>query len=135
MSFCQSWSGSKPFANCFFRIYFFQKKIFQYHYQSVKRFGSRSGLTFCRSAADIISRQQKSPLEKKELKLNSPLFNLILRQQFFSYVGTGLPGLNQYQAKINVSCSRTQHSDAGEAWTRSLSASSQALYHWATVLL
>ena len=28
-------------------------------------------------------------------------------QQFFSHVGTGLPGLNQYQAEDNVSCSRT----------------------------
>ena len=29
-------------------------------------------------------------------------------QQTFSYVGTGLPWLNQYKARINVSCSRTQ---------------------------
>ena len=35
-------------------------------------------------------------------------------QQFFSYVETGLPGLNQYSAWINVSCSRTQCSDASE---------------------
>ena len=28
-------------------------------------------------------------------------------QQSFSYVETGLPGLNQYLARINVSCSRT----------------------------
>ena len=34
---------------------------------------------------------------------------------FFSYGGTGLPGLNQYSARINVSCSRTQHSEADEA--------------------
>ena len=26
-------------------------------------------------------------------------------QQFFSYVGTGLPGLNQYKVGVNVSCS------------------------------
>ena len=31
------------------------------------------------------------------------------------YVGTGLPGLNQYYARINVSCSMTRRSDAGEA--------------------
>ena len=37
-------------------------------------------------------------------------------------------------AGSNVSCSRTQHSDAGEARTRSPSVLSQALYHWATVL-
>ena len=30
-------------------------------------------------------------------------------QQFFSYVGTGLPWLNQYKARINVSCTRTHH--------------------------
>ena len=52
----------------------------------------------------------------------------------FSYVRMGLPGLNQYYARINVSCSRTQHSDVGEAQTCGLSVSSQALYHWATVL-
>ena len=55
-------------------------------------------------------------------------------QQSFSYVGTGLPGLNQYKARINVSCSRTQRSDAGEARTCGPSVSSQALYHWATAL-
>ena len=33
-------------------------------------------------------------------------------QQSFSYVGTRLPGLNQYYARINVSSSRTQRSDA-----------------------
>ena len=36
-------------------------------------------------------------------------------RQSFSYIGTGLPGLNQYKARINVSCPRTQGSDAGEA--------------------
>ena len=49
-------------------------------------------------------------------------------QQFFSYVGTGLPWLNQDLARINVSCLMTQHSDAGEARTRGPSLSSQALY-------
>ena len=34
------------------------------------------------------------------------LFDFTSHQQSFSYIGTGLPGLNQYQAKINVSCSR-----------------------------
>ena len=33
-----------------------------------------------------------------------------------------------------MTCSRTQRSDAGEARTRGPSVSSQALYHWATVL-
>ena len=45
-------------------------------------------------------------------------------QQSFSYIGTGLPGLNQYYARINVSCSRPQHSDAGEARTHGPSVSS-----------
>ena len=48
-----------------FKIIFF-KKIFREHYQCVKRFGSRSGTTFCRSCswsklfAKFISRRQKS---------------------------------------------------------------------------
>ena len=33
-------------------------------------------------------------------------------QQFFSHVGTSLPGLNQYEAVDKVSCSRTQPSDS-----------------------
>ena len=56
-------------------------------------------------------------------------------RQFFSYVGTGLPRLNQYQARINVTCSSIQHSDAGEALTRGPSVSSQALYYWASFYL
>ena len=57
-------------------------------------------------------------------------------QQSFIYIGTGLPVLNQclHVARINVSCSGTQHSDAGEARTRGPSVSSQASYHWATAL-
>ena len=39
-------------------------------------------------------------------------------QQSFSYMETDFPELNQYYARINVSCSRTQRSDAGEARTR-----------------
>ena len=49
-------------------------------------------------------------------------------QQSFSYVGTSLPGLNQYYARINVSCSMTRRSDAGEARNRGpLVSSSQCL--------
>ena len=55
-------------------------------------------------------------------------------QQFLSYVGKGLTRLNQYLARINVSFSRIQCSDACEAPTRNPSVSSQALYHWATEL-
>ena len=53
-------------------------------------------------------------------------------QQSFSYVGTSIPGLNRYKARINVSCSRTQRSDAGEARTPGQSVLSQVLYHWST---
>ena len=46
---------------------------------------------------------------------------------FFSiYFGMGVPRLNQYFARINVSCSRTQRSDTSEARTLNLSVSSQA---------
>ena len=48
--------------------------------------------------------------------------SLLPSQQFFIYVGTGLPGLNQYykQGIIHVFCSRGQHSAAGEARTANL---------------
>ena len=39
------------------------------------------------------------------------LYFFTTHQQTFSYKGTGLPGLNPYLARINVSCSRTQCSD------------------------
>ena len=55
-------------------------------------------------------------------------------QQFFSYVGTGFPGLKQYLAWINVSCSRTQHRDKGEARTNCPSVSSQAFFHRVSAL-
>ena len=58
-----------------------------------------------------------------DLILYVPISNLSV-----TYVRTCLPGLNQYQARINVSCSRTQHDD-DEALTRGPSVSSQALYH------
>ena len=80
------WSSSKLFSkvictltnfSCrlltFFKIYFFEK-FFQEHYQRVKPFGFRSGPTFCRTWSGsklfdkIISRWQKLPLAKKELK-------------------------------------------------------------------
>ena len=50
-------------------------------------------------------------------------------QQSFSYARTGLIGLNQYKAMMNVSCSRAQRSDAGEARIRNHSVLSIALYH------
>ena len=52
----------------------------------------------------------------------------------FSYVGTGLSGLNHYKVRINVSCSRTQDNDAGETRSRNPSVSCQALFQWATAL-
>ena len=51
----------------------------------------------------------------------------VFHQLSFSYVGMALPGFNQYKARINVSCSRTQGSDAGEARTPGPSVSSEAL--------
>ena len=50
--------------------------VFHVHYLSVKRFGYRSGPTFCRSwsgsklfaKAKVIGRRQKSPLTREELK-------------------------------------------------------------------
>ena len=42
---------------------------------------------------------------------------LLPSQQSFSFFGTGFPGLNQYYAGINVSCSRTQCSVTSEAPT------------------
>ena len=38
-------------------------------------------------------------------------------QQSFSYKGTGLPGLNQYYARINVLAQGPQRSDASESLT------------------
>ena len=49
------------------------------------------------------------------------------QSKIFSYIGTGLPGLNQYLARINESCSRTQHCDASEAQTHGPLVSSRAL--------
>ena len=61
-------------------------------------------------------------------------------QQFFSYIiydRTGLPVMisTNLLSKDDVSCSRTQGSDAGEARTRKPSVSSQAPYHYAPYLL
>ena len=43
-------------------------------------------------------------------------YSLHPRRQYFSPVGMGLPGLNQYYAVDKVSCSRTPHSDYASAW-------------------
>ena len=91
----------------------------------------------------IFSRRQKSiknfpACKELNSKLHYSMFvwfdSLRPSQQFFSYVRIDFPLLNQYWARINGSCSRTQHSGAGEAWTRNPSVLSQAFYHWATVL-
>ena len=63
------------------------------------------------------------------------LYSLRPSQLFYSYVLTGLPVLNQYLAMVNVSCSKTQPNEAGEARIRNPSVSSQALYHWNTALM
>ena len=52
-------------------------------------------------------------------------------QQSFSCIGTGLPRLNHYLARIIASCSRTQHSDVSKAGTRGLESSTLPLSHWA----
>ena len=64
------------------------------------------------------------------------MFNGFFTSQstIFSNAGTGLPWLNQYKARNDVSCSRTQRNDAEETRTRGLSVSSQALYHRATAI-
>ena len=62
------------FVICSFFKTIFSKKIFPEYHQSVKQFGSRSGPTFCQAwsgsklFAKVISKWQKSPLVKKDLK-------------------------------------------------------------------
>ena len=56
---------------------------------------------------------------------------LTSHQQCFSYKGTGLPGLNQYLARINVLALGHK---AVTPLRLEPSVSSQALYHWATAL-
>ena len=61
-------------------------------------------------------------------------------QHFFTYVGKGLPGFNHYKARINVSYSRTQSSDAGEARTKKkqqlyLQLSTLSLSHCTPILI
>ena len=45
-----------------------------------------------------------------------------------------LPDFIVFVCLIWFFTSHQQHSDTDEAWTHSLSFSSQALYHWATAL-
>ena len=72
-------------------------------------------LTFCMVGnIPCILHESAYFLQSLIFKANSGI-NLCPSQQFFSYVRTGLPGLNQYYARVHASCSRTQHSDAGEA--------------------
>ena len=62
----------------FFQIEFLEKFFQEYnHEQRVKRFGSRSGPTFCRFYsgsklfAEVISTRQKSPLARTELSTSA----------------------------------------------------------------
>ena len=63
------------------------------------------------------------------------LFCLIIYIPFNNFSvksGGGLPGLNQYYARFNVFCSRTQYNDAGKAqphnsWSRVKSSTSESL--------
>ena len=50
-----------------FKVNFF-KTFFQEHYQSVKGFGSRAGLTFCPNCLKRLSTEDKSPLARKDLR-------------------------------------------------------------------
>ena len=52
-------------------------------------------------------------------------YSLRPSQRYFSYVGTVLPVLKKYLARINVSCSRTQYNDTDEARTLGPSVSSE----------
>ena len=111
-----------------------------------KQFEPRSGPTKCRawSRSKLFDTLivllkfflGKNDLNEEELILMCLCFvwfeSLRPSQQFFSYVWTGLPGLNRYSARINVSYSRTQCSIAGETRTGNPSVSSQALYYCAT---
>ena len=81
----------------FFKINFF-KKFFHKHYQSVKKFGSRSGPTICWSwsgsklFAKVISRRQKALRARNELgpnryeaiKVSSAADDILKFQIFFS---------------------------------------------------
>ena len=117
------------------------KRFFQERYLSVKRFGSRSGQTECRSwsgsnlFSKVISRWQNLPPARKGLNTNTVclIWFFTSHQQALSFVGTGLPGLTSTKLGLMLD-TRTQHSDAGEAWTCGPTVSSQALYHWGTAL-
>ena len=75
------------------KISFF-KNFFQEHYQSIERFGSRSGPTFCQCWSGsklfvkVISRWQKSPLARKELNYQEKYIFRQLSEIFQS----GVPG-------------------------------------------
>ena len=73
--YCACWVTVQAFVViCWLFLNKWFPKFIQEHYQIVKLFGSRSGPTFCRSwsgsklFANVISRQQESPLAQKELK-------------------------------------------------------------------
>ena len=51
-------------------------------------------------------------------------------QQPFGYIEKGIPGLNQNEARINVTCSMTQSRDAGEDRICGPMVSNQALSHY-----
>ena len=55
------------------------------------------------------------PSHWQMLRANVRFCSFHLSQRFFIYVGKGLPWLNHNLARIDMSCSRTQHIDAGEA--------------------
>ena len=67
--------------------------------------------------------------------LRNVLFDLILYIPVNNLsVTLGRVFLGWTSTKLGLMCLAQQRSDAGEAWTRGPSVSSQALYHWATTL-
>ena len=94
------------------------KKFFQKHYQSVKRFRSRSGPRFCQSwsgsklFAKVISGRQKLPLVRKELNIQAQL-SIQARPYFF---GLRLPLLPfyVYMLAANVPARLSKSTDSSE---------------------
>ena len=69
--------------------------------------------------------------------LGSPLWCLIVTlslSHWYPRSGVVLDCIDSWSLPSFLLCSRTQHSNAGEAQPRGLWVSSQALYHWATAL-
>ena len=73
---------------------------------------------------DPLSSHQLTKKKKKRYQMWTPsdktFWIRACQSTIFRYVWTGLPGLNQHQAGINVSCSRTQCSATTELYWNTL---------------